>query len=829
MRRPPLQAPLLWQCYLAFWILGIHGVVWLNPAIFCAFLLPLVDSRLRQPHRLVLAAVIFMCGFVAAGRQLAVASLPERLPGNIEGSRAPRLCGLVYGVQGLPDNRLRVLLEESRFQNNPEAAPETVSGLVAWTWETPLLTPLVGQRVCLDRRPRPVHGFANEGLENFGMWLRNQGVSLQLWSRGEQGNPHLSGQGSPLARRREELRVKFLEALAFNDAPGGAAERSVSDMPQGRAILVALLFGDRRFIQQQTINDFSAATLMHSLALSGQHLAVAGLVGLLCVLAAARMYAPLYLHKPRLVWATLAACPPALAYLWLGSAPPSLVRAGCMLFVLAFWLTRQKSFTTLDVLCAAVLCITVVDPLSALDTGMRLSAICVGVIGLSLPFLRGVLPRQMERGGESFIRRLARGLLRILVLSLLIQAILLPLNLLLFGNAGFWFPLNVPWLPLLGFLVLPGAVLGLALQAAGLEQAARAILDLAALPPQVLADMLAWLGSRQLLDMPAFLRPHWTALPSFAALACAAALAVGRKRPLKAGRRLFVLGCVLLCVGPVLRIQERASGAVRLSVLDVGQGQAIALDAPGGVRFLVDAGGSSPPRFDAGRAVVAPVLSYNVPPRLTAVFSSHPDVDHLGGLLHILRAFEVNAVFDNGRSASGQLRQAWEDFSFRRRSLRAGDSLILGEADRGLRLEVLWPPQLPTNGGEGVSREGSSNDASLVLRLSCFGQGLILMPGDCGPAALSGLLAQGRDVRAKILVAPHHGSDKSFWPDFYRAVNPDIALVSCGFQNRYGHPGKKVRDWFERHGIPLLTTAENGQIRLDFPPDASVRAVTAKF
>ena len=103
------------------------------------------------------------------------------------------------------------------------------------------------------------------------------------------------------------------------------------------------------------------------------------------------------------------------------------------------------------------------------------------------------------------------------------------------------------------------------------------------------------------------------------------------------------------------------------------------------------------------------------------------------------------------------------------------------------------------------------------------------MPGDCGPAGLSELLAQGPDVRAKVLVAPHHASDKSFWPDFYRAVNPDVALVSCGFQNRYGHPGKKVRDWFERRYIPLLTTVENGQIRLEFPPDASVRTVGAKL
>lgn len=181
-------------------------------------------------------------------------------------------------------------------------------------------------------------------------------------------------------------------------------------MPQGKAILVALLFGDRRFIRQQTMNNFAATTLAHSLALSGQHLSVAGLFGLICVLAAARLYAPLYLKQPRFVCAVLAACLPALVYLWIGNAPASLVRASCMLFVSAVWLTRHHPRTMLDALCAALLCITVVSPLSALDAGLQLSALCVGVIGLGLPLLRRVLPSDAESGrAQSFSKRCVRA------------------------------------------------------------------------------------------------------------------------------------------------------------------------------------------------------------------------------------------------------------------------------------------------------------------------------------------------------------------------------------------------------------------------------------
>ena len=138
---------------------------------------------------------------------------------------------------------------------------------------------------------------------------------------------------------------------------------------------------------------------------------------------------PCLLHR---ILALAAACPPALAYLWLGNAPASLLRAVCMLFVLAFWLARGRARTTLDVLCAALLCICLAAPLSVLDTGLQLSALCVAVIGLALPWLRRIAPPHAARNSRrQSLLRLVRWPLRILLISLLIQAALLPLKKLL--------------------------------------------------------------------------------------------------------------------------------------------------------------------------------------------------------------------------------------------------------------------------------------------------------------------------------------------------------------------------------------------------------------
>ena len=879
MRHPPLQAPLLWQTYLGFWIAGITAAPWPLPSLCCALLLYLADARLWRAARTALAALCLLAGFLTGYWQLygcpwqTLLSTEEqaRPTGQPpqwlhESAQPPRVCGIVRDMQGLPDNRLRLLLSDVRpaYADSrdsltsasdaaaipPDAANSTIRplpGKLAWTWEAPtaaiaLSPPLPGQTVCLTRRPMPAQGFANEGQTDWGLWLAAQGVRWRMWSLGNQGDPHISGQPTLSARWRESLRQDFVHALfpaqkAAQPHVGGPDETIAAGaspppshnkptpykLSQGKAILLALLFGDRQYLNQQTLNNFASATLVHSLALSGQHLTVAGLVGLLCVLAAARVRPGIYLRRPRAVWALLATLPPALAYLWLGDAPASLLRAAVMLLLLAVYFLRGRPHTTLDVLCAALLCISVVSPLSMLDTGLQLSVLCVAVIGMSLPWLRVLAPepdtaaqmRQTGGFGRHVNQRLRRGtwlLTRIFLVSLGIQIALLPLNMLLFNNMGHWFWLNVLWLPVADMLVLPASVLGLLLSALGLDLAARAVLDMAALPCQWLTDCLAWLAGANLLQPPALLRPHWTALPAFAALLGALALKAGRADLPRAAQRLLLAGALLLCVGPALRTAERLSDHIRLDVLDVGQSQALLLRLPGHVRLLLDGGGSASPRFDPGQALVAPALTYNDAPHLTAILNTHPDLDHMGGLLHILRVFCVDHLLDNGREGKGTWGEQWlaARTTHHSRALVRGDVLMLGKPSLGLRLEILHPPMNEWDAWQG-------NDASVVARLTQHGRGLALFLGDAERPVLRRLLNNGDDLRAEVLVAPHHGSATGFLPEFYEAVQPGFVVASCGFENRYGYPSQSLRAWCAAASAPLYYTGRDGAVRIIWP------------
>lgn len=286
-----------------------------------------------------------------------------------------------------------------------------------------------------------------------------------------------------------------------------------------------------------------------------------------------------------------------------------------------------------------------------------------------------------------------------------------------------------------------------------------------------------------------------------------------------------LLGIVMLFSPPLWAYASGMRDRVTVTVLDVGQGQAVLAEwggaRPG--RLLVDGGGFASPFFDVGKAVVAPALTDNALPKLDAAVVSHPDTDHLGGLLFILERFSVSRYFSNGMAAKSSMgvreRAALEGNGLQQEVLQAGDTLALGP---DIVLETVWPaPEAQNAGQKGAAGQAGSNNASLVQRLLWKGKPLVLLCGDIEKSALEALLHRGTDISAPVLVLPHHGSAGSFTPAFYEAVNPRIALASCGFGNRWNFPAPEVRHELAKLGIPLLSTAFAGQIRIEWStPDA---------
>jgi competence protein ComEC len=540
-------------------------------------------------------------------------------------------------------------------------------------------------------------------------------------------------------------------------------------------------------------------------------------------------------------------------YIWIGGGTPSLIRAGLMLFFCGLLLFLKKPVVLLDGLLLAVLIILLAHPQTMFDIRLQLSALAMAAIALISPVLswfaawfrvqfnNRFMPQANGKYGKAHkcAHYLLEGMVMLTCTSLAVQIALMPVLSNAFVGVGVAFPLNLLWLPILGMLVMPAAFLGLLATALNLSWFAQLCFQIAAYPCAWLMDFLRWLQGLELLPVIFPVRPHWLFILgvwfilSILPLFC---MRLANRASLRLPGVLIALG-LLLCLLPTgLRAYEQSRDAVRLRLIDVGQGQAILLEYPGGKRLLLDGGGVNNGRlssssFDIGKDVITATLLDNRPAHLDYMLASHPDYDHIQGLIHPLTHLQVDYFADNGAPYSNDLSHArlldiLQRKQYAQNSLYAGQTLTLNSAsgsDYGeLRLEVLHPQNT-------TAYTDKSNNQSLVVRLVWRGKPLALLCGDAENKAQREILKHyaAQDLKAQVLVLPHHGSKGASLKAFYKAVAPELALASCAYGNRWFFPAEKTRQNLNDLGIKLMSTSEYGQIIIEWEGEDAKMSVTA--
>lgn len=258
---------------------------------------------------------------------------------------------------------------------------------------------------------------------------------------------------------------------------------------------------------------------------------------------------------------------------------------------------------------------------------------------------------------------------------------------------------------------------------------------------------------------------------------------------------LFVADALLLAASFT---HER--GVLRVSFLSVGQGDAVFVEAPNGNQLLYDAG---PPSGAVLRALgeVLPFWDRSID---VAVFS-HPDMDHIGGFLDVFDRYKVAVVLEPGASSTNgvwaEVEHAITERSIAHVIARKGMTIDLGD---GVQADILYPDRDMTS--------METNSASIVLRIR-YGETSFLLSGDL-PKNLEEyeVSVYGDQLHADVLKLGHHGSHTSSSEVWLRAVAPDVAIVSAGKGNRYGHPHQDVLALLEKLHIPYLITFNEGTI-----------------
>lgn len=606
----------------------------------------------------------------------------------------------------------------------------------------------------------------NPGQFNYQHFLASQGIEKQFVIESlDQSN--CDGQSS--WQKIYDLRVQILEYI----------ENNVSTFTY--AWFAALLFGDRDHLEEDIVTLFQNWNLTHLLAISGLHVGLILTIVYFILLFVCRIT----IEKAQTIILCLLVLYPVMA----GGAP-SVWRASLLAIVVIILSKLPIRLSITDMLSIVFLLMVMMDRFVIYSTAFQFSFLVTFAIMLS---------RKIIDGDSGYIWS-------VLKISLISMLIILPIQLHLFDHfQPLSVFLNVLVIPYFTVVVLPLLFLILL---SSLIPTLLAIVDyifvqLHTIALHVLTIVDSLMPSSWLIgDFPIYYYfPFYVLLWLF--------LIYFEKKQLKKAVQFGSL-LVLLLIFISMRPYFDPHGYI--TVLDIGQGDAIVLELPyrKGV-FMIDAGGKmeadfSNPSTQVFDQIIDPFLQSKGISKIDAVILSHADHDHIGSVPHILADYQVNYLITSPYFDT-QIIEHYKNIASETHffTVKAGDSFELSQQI----FEVYYP----------ITKQTDKNQNSLVIS-STFGKNTWLFTGDLGEEGEAEIINTYPNLYTDVLKVAHHGSNTSSSESFLQGIDPKIALISVGEHNHYGHPHNEVLNNLEKHRIRVMRTDHQGALIYKFTEES---------
>jgi competence protein ComEC len=647
-----------------------------------------------------------------------------------------------------------------------------------------------GDRLRVSAQLLSDRGFRNFGVPRMAALRKMQRIHCQAVAKSTLLVEKLAPPGRPsLSRIISSLRLTFDRQIETHFS----SPKQTFLSRQG-AVLEALLLGERGRMDEATTLGLQKSGLYHLIAISGAHIGIISFL-LLAILRIVRLprrpsYGILILFL--------------LFYALMVEGRASVMRATIMALTYLSGKLLWEKTQLLNTISFSAFVLLLFNPFSLFEPGFQMTYAATLSIILFYPKV------------TKFLSPLPLKIGNLLALSLTAQLGVIPLVACLFNRVTLSsLLLNIPAIPLVGLIMGSGFVFLI------VSPVSPVLAALLAPGIKFLVNIFLWLS--HLLDaVPALSYRLPTPLPAIVIgyyfFLLALLIRPRFRSQVIITISLFAAFLAVLVISP---FPPRISPALRVTFLDVGQGDSILVEFPGRKKMLVDGGGTPDSSFDIGEQVVSPFLWRRGIKKLDYLVLTHAHPDHLNGLVAVARNFRIVEfweAFSPDRSpAYEELIQSLSSVSRRRRVFR-GFRLREGR----VMIDILHPEE------SAPLKRKADNDDSLVLRLSADGIS-ILLAADIGRASEKVILDDEAVARSQVLKSPHHGSRSSSSEAFLAAVGPLVVVISAGRGNPYGVPHPEVLRRYEAAGMIILRTDLHGAVEITAQdPGLSIRTAASE-
>jgi len=729
-----------------------------------------------------------------------------------------KITGVIITSDAKHLNRQKCILRTEFLESKSKPFPVKGRIRLTVTGDAPNLS--TGDRIVFWGRIRSIRNFSNPGGFDYQRYM----AFKKVW-----GSAYVSAYKLTLIEKNSG---KGLGAII-----SGARHRmsnlidQIGDKEQ-QGVLKALIVGDRNAISPELRKAFNRVGAGHLLAISGLHIGIIATASFLFfkwMLSHIRFF---LLNAWTKKGAVILSIVPVLVYGLLSGMSPSTQRAVIMVvvFLMAFLFEREHDL--INTLAMAAMMILIVHPPSVFSISFQFSFAAVLAIIYGLSRLPPLWPSGQNRTRKQKWLKAAMKLYFFFMTSFFAVLGTLPLVMRYFNQVSLvGLPANVIFIPLIGFVVVPLGIMAVFIYPLTVSgalvclKAGSAVLEYVIM---IINFISGWTFAAiktvtpNYLEIFCFYVLFW-ALLNLKSVQIRTPLALSKdqssqsKNSIQKPVVMVALLTVLMFSADVgyWMYQRYWHDDLRVTMIDVGHGNASLLELPRGYNMLIDGGGFSDNRvFDVGASIVAPFLWQKKIRTIDSIVLSHPNSDHLNGLIYIAENFHVKNVWTNHETANTYGYQMFMETIKKNNIQLPAYNKITGVHDiNGVHIDVLYPP------GDFIEKKEietwrNLNNNSLVLKIS-FGATTFLFPGDIKARAEYELISTAGDkLKSTVLMAPHHGSKTSSTKPFLEKVTPEVVVISSRWKSRFGLPHPLVLKRYKATGCRVLETAHNGAVSM---------------